>query len=366
MCAAQIMASQWMTPRYPSGSLKKILADADAGACISTECEKEFSREMYAKLRSEFGLPDVVRDIPLALSVAGDAIRLANMPSGIEVAIFLAMQESSLASRVICGDIEGEERAWLEPACWFAQIRSTLGLRPSEDIWVNAACASGNYGLAAAYDYVNESPGRHALVVASFSTFPGASSAFVNVGIAASRACKPFHAERDGTLVSEGAAALLLASSVGASYREPECALLGYGLTCDAYNQVAPDPSGDSALNCVLGALDSARITAEDIGYINAHGTGTWANDEIEADVIKKAGLNGARRSSTKAYTGHCMLASALIEACICSQIMTTGLIPDDTYLGPARPLEDERPFNLIMSNSFGFGGANSSIVLGR
>ncbi|WLA12158.1 hypothetical protein MO327_18735 [Xanthomonas translucens] len=353
-----------MTPRYPEGLIENVAADAAGGKCFSITDATVFSQDVYAKLRNEFGVYRGSKDIVLAVSIARRAMQGQDKRGKSDIAIFLSMQESSLSSRAICEEIDDEGRAWLEPARWFATIRRELGLLPSEDIWVNAACASGNYGLAAAHDYVSESPGRLALVIACFSMFPGATMAFTDVGIAATKMCRPFHAERDGTLVSEGAAALLISEEKGAD--PGTCALLGYGLTSDAYNQVAPDPSGDSVLQSILEALASAGLKSSDIGYINAHGTGTWVNDEIELATIRRAGLQRAQLSSTKAYTGHCMIASALIEACICNQIFATGIVPSNSYLGSCVHIDQGDPLKFVLSNSFGFGGANSAIVLGR
>ncbi|MBZ2706892.1 hypothetical protein IPS52_16670 [Xanthomonas perforans] len=365
MLPVKVIASEWMTPRYPEGRIEEMVADSIGLRCLSKKDISEFNHETYEKLRSDFGIYDEARDIALAVAVARKAMQGHMSVGKRDLAIFLSMQESSLSSMAICGEITEEGRTWLEPARWFSTIRRELELMPCEDVWVNAACASGNYGLAAAHDYVSQSPGRQALVIACFSMFPGSSHVFIDVGIAAMNTCRPFHTERDGTLVSEGAAALLLSNAKDIDPSNT-CSFLGYGLSCDAYNQVAPDPSGDTALQSILDALDSAGLTPGDIDYINAHGTGTWVNDEIELAIIKRGGLQNAQLSSTKAYTGHCMIASALIEACICSQILVKGVMPLDLYRDSSiRALGNSHP-KFVLSNSFGFGGANSSIVLGR
>ncbi|WP_078562942.1 beta-ketoacyl synthase N-terminal-like domain-containing protein [Xanthomonas axonopodis] len=365
MRPVKIVASEWMTPRYPEGRIDEVAADALDIKCFSKNDVCEFTQNTYKKLRDDFGICDEAKDIALAVAIAHRAMQGQKGAEKGDIAIFLSMQESSLCSGAICGEISDEGRAWLEPARWFSTIRRELGLMPCEDVWVNAACASGNYGLAAAHDYVSESPGRRALVIACFSMFPGASHVFIDVGIAATKTCRPFHTERDGTLVSEGAAAVLLSDEENVDIGEA-CSFLGYGLSCDAYNQVAPDPSGDSVLKSIVEALDAAGLTPYDIEYINAHGTGTWVNDEIELAIIRKIGLQNAQLSSTKAYTGHCMIASALIEACICSQIFAKGVIPLDLYRGSNVRTWKKGPPKFVLSNSFGFGGANSAIVFGQ
>jgi 3-oxoacyl-[acyl-carrier-protein] synthase II len=194
------------------------------------------------------------------------------------------------------------------------------------------------------------------------------------------RASRPFDRERDGFLMGEGAAMLVMESMESAQRRGVPilCDFSGYGTSDDAYHISAPVESGAGAALSIQLALDDAGLQPADIGYINAHGTSTRLNDKSETTAVKKVfGAQAYRTpiSSTKSMTGHLLGASGSLEAVICAQVLNHNILPptmnyefpdpecDLDYVPnaarPASPLH-------VMSNSFGFGGHNATLILTR
>jgi 3-oxoacyl-[acyl-carrier-protein] synthase II len=194
------------------------------------------------------------------------------------------------------------------------------------------------------------------------------------------RASRPFDAERDGFVMGEGAGVLLL-EELGAALKRGAkiyAEVVGYGMNGDAYHVTAPALDGEGARGVMERALNDAGIDPKEVGYVNAHGTSTPYNDKIETLAIKKAFRDHAWRlgvSSTKSMTGHLLGAAGAVEAgisalCLVNQIMTPTINyehPDpecdlDYVPNKARPAE----IVYAISNSFGFGGTNGSLVLKR
>lgn len=187
---------------------------------------------------------------------------------------------------------------------------------------------------------------------------------------------KPFDVDRDGFVLGEGAAILVLESRERAVARRATilAELLGGASTADAHHITAPHPEGDGAERAVRLALDDAGLTAADVGYVNAHGTGTELNDRTEGAVVARVfGTSQPAVSSIKGTTGHALGASGAIEAATCILAMDRGELPPNVGLDtrdPDIPLDDivaerrswdPRP---AISNSFGFGGHNTVLVL--
>jgi 3-oxoacyl-[acyl-carrier-protein] synthase II len=190
------------------------------------------------------------------------------------------------------------------------------------------------------------------------------------------RASRPFDADRDGFVMGEGAAALVVerwdrAVARGARiYGE----VLGYGRNADAYHITAPSPGGEGATACMLLALEDAGLTPDAIKHVNAHGTSTPLNDAAESEAIRKVfGENAPPVTSTKGVTGHLIGAAGATEAVACLLAITRGKLPPtanlerlgddialDVVAGSARPFEAAP----VLSNSFGFGGHNATLVL--
>ena len=189
-------------------------------------------------------------------------------------------------------------------------------------------------------------------------------------------ACRPFDRARNGFVIGEGAGALLLERTDDAQQQNSPIYgfVQGWANNNDAYGIVTPEPEGNQAFRCMEQALRHAGLTPDDIGYINAHGTGTQAGDSAEAKAIERVfGSSQPAISSTKGATGHLMGAGGVIEAIVCLKAMETSLLPPNLNL-------DDPEFNLsfirhgamsrevrfAMSNAFGFGGQNSTLIFGR
>ncbi|MFO8060445.1 MAG: beta-ketoacyl-ACP synthase II [Bacillota bacterium] len=193
-------------------------------------------------------------------------------------------------------------------------------------------------------------------------------------------ACRPFDADRDGFVVGEGAVSLVLETLQHAEARGAEVLgeLLGYAATNDAYHVTAPLPSGEGGARSMSLAIRDAGLTPDDIDYINAHGTGTPSGDVAESKAVETVFGERAKQvpvSSTKSMTGHLLGAAGALESVICLLSMKAGMIPPTINL--ARPGEDcnldyvvdgPRParVDVALTNSFGFGGQNASLVWGR
>ncbi|ELY9422676.1 beta-ketoacyl-[acyl-carrier-protein] synthase family protein [Cronobacter dublinensis] len=186
-----------------------------------------------------------------------------------------------------------------------------------------------------------------------------------------SRLCEPFGRDRCGITIGEGAGLMLLTA-------QPQAiALLGTGESSDAYHISAPHPEGEGAIRAIRQALQEARLAPEDIGYINLHGTATPLNDKIESQVVHTLFGNRVPCSSTKHLTGHTLGAAGICEAIISALILARALpLPaqDFTRYSPDETLPDcgilhaptplRRPY--VLSNSFAFGGNNTSLLFGR
>lgn len=191
-------------------------------------------------------------------------------------------------------------------------------------------------------------------------------------------ASRPFEANRTGFVMGEGAGILVLESLEHAKARNARiyAELVGYGSTSDAYHITTPVPGGAGAARAMGKALESAGIMPEEVDYINAHGTGTGANDKTETAAIKKVFGDYANKvsiSSTKSMTGHLMGAAGAIEAIACVLTIQNGVIPPTINYGEADPECDlnyvpnqaiEKNVEVTMSNTFGFGGHNATIVI--
>jgi 3-oxoacyl-[acyl-carrier-protein] synthase II len=191
------------------------------------------------------------------------------------------------------------------------------------------------------------------------------------------RASRPFDADRDGFVMGEGAAAMVLEEEQAARRRgAPIVAkLLGYGVSSDAYHMTQPHPDGEGAVRAMEAALRDSGIEAAEVGYVNAHGTSTPPNDRIETIALKQVfGPRVPPVSSTKSMTGHTLGAAGAIEAAICVQALQHQVLPPTINQEKADPdcdldyvANESRPgsFTVALTNSFAFGGHNASLVFG-
>ena len=194
------------------------------------------------------------------------------------------------------------------------------------------------------------------------------------------KASRPFDRERDGFIMGEGAAVVVLEELEHARKRKARIygEMVGYGMSGDAYHMTAPDPSGGGAVRCMKASLEDAGLNSDDIDYINAHGTSTPLNDKMETEAIKTVFGDYAYKlpvSSTKGVTGHLLGATGAAELIACVKVIEDNVIPPTInyeYPDPDCDLDyvpneaREAKVNVIVSNSLGFGGHNVTLVIKR
>jgi 3-oxoacyl-[acyl-carrier-protein] synthase II len=249
---------------------------------------------------------------------------------------------------------------------------------------VASACATGNNALGEATYIIRRGDadvmfcGGTEMVMHAVAI-----SGFANMGAISSRndephrASRPFDAERDGFVMGEGGAVLILESLEFALKRGARIygEFVGYGTTCDACHITAPDKNGTGAARAMRLAIEDAGLKPEDVDYVNAHGTSTQLNDPMETRAIRSvfgAHADKLAISSTKSMMGHLMGAAGACEAIVCAKTLETGWVhptanyeyPDpecDLYYLPNEPQKLDP--KVVISNSFGFGGHNACVV---
>jgi 3-oxoacyl-[acyl-carrier-protein] synthase II len=248
-------------------------------------------------------------------------------------------------------------------------------------VTIPTACAAGNYAIAYGRDLIVRGKARLVLVGGTDAFSRIAFIGFARLQAMSPDVCRPFDRNRQGLLLSEGSAFLILEDAEHARMRGAQiyAEILGCGLSCDGYHIAAPHPRGVGAAIAMQRALQQARLATDDVDYINAHGTGTLANDRMETAAIKRVfGKDAAHIpiSSIKAVLGHAMGAASAIEAVAsCLAILHKTLPPTwhyeepdstcDLDYVPHRPRRMRR-LNVILSNSFAFGGNNACLAIGR
>ena len=194
------------------------------------------------------------------------------------------------------------------------------------------------------------------------------------MGVLGKTGCYPFDEDREGLVLGEGAAMLVLESAELALSRGASIygQVLGFGLTCDAYHVSTPSPNNRSAILAIKQCLDRSNLRAVDIDYIHAHGTSTKLNDQREAELIEEVFPQGVSVSSTKGATGHTLGASGAMGAAFCLMALRDQQLPPcvglkepefdlDLVTGPRRS-----EIRRVLCFSFGFGGQNAVIGLGK
>ena len=261
-----------------------------------------------------------------------------------------------------------------------------LGARGS-NMALATACASGSNAIGEAAEMIRRGAADAMIAGASEASIVPLAMAGMNVMTALStrnddpqHASRPFDKDRDGFVMGEGAGVILLESLEHAVARRANilCELTGYGTTDDAYHVSAPAENGAGAALSMQLALNDAGLKPTDIGYINAHGTSTPLNDKSETAAIKTVFGDFAYQvpiSSTKSMTGHLLGASGALEAVICAKVLQENILPATiNYETPDPECDlDYVPNELrkaapdhTMSNSFGFGGHNATLVISR
>ncbi len=266
------------------------------------------------------------------------------------------------------------------------KVAIDFGLR-GPNMAISTACATGNNSLGEAFEIIRRGAATAMLAGSSEAALIDLTIAsLANMGAISRRnddpqgASRPFAADRDGFVVGEGAAVLMLEELEHAQARGARiyCEMTGYASTCDAFHVTAPMENGEGAQEAMRRALRSAGLSPEDINYINAHGTSTQLNDVSETRAIKAVFGDYAYQvpiSSTKSMTGHLMGAAGSIEAVFSVKAITDQFIPPTINLHNPDPECDlnytpnvgvSAELNHVMSNSFGFGGHNAVIVFSK
>lgn len=267
-----------------------------------------------------------------------------------------------------------------------AQVSIALGVK-GPNLCTTSACSSGSDAIGAAYEYIKH--GNTQVMIA------GGSEAIINpVGITAfnalkalstrndapQKASRPFDRDRDGFIISEGAVVLVLESAEHALKRDANilAEIVAYGATADSFHVTQPLENGEGAAKAMLIAMKRGGIKPEEIDYINAHGTSTPLNDAMETKAIKTAFGEYAYKipiSSTKSMTGHLIGCAGAIEPAICIMTILNGVIPPTiNYENPDPECDLDYVPNVArkaevttaLTNSFGFGGHNSVLILRR
>jgi 3-oxoacyl-[acyl-carrier-protein] synthase II len=262
-------------------------------------------------------------------------------------------------------------------------VSMTFGLKgPNES--VVTACATGNHCIGSAARWIQLGQATAMLAGGSEATITpmgvsgfNALKALSTHNAEPTKASRPFDLERDGFVMGEGAGVLVLEDLEHALARGARiyAEFTGYGATADAYHMTAPSPDGDGAVRCMRRAIKDAGLVPEQIGYINAHGTSTKFNDSIETKAIKTVFGAHAYKipvSSTKSMTGHLLGAAGGVESIVAALTIARGVIPPTINLEHPDPECDldyvpnvarRADVRAVLSNTFGFGGANACVV---
>jgi 3-oxoacyl-[acyl-carrier-protein] synthase II len=253
---------------------------------------------------------------------------------------------------------------------------------------ITSACTSGTHAIGESYRMIKN--GLQDVVVTG-----GTEAAITYLGVGGfsrmkaltcrnddpTKASRPFDRDRDGFLIGEGAGVLVLEEMEAAKKRDAKiyAEIIGYGASCDAFHITGQPEGGRGAQVCMQNALNDAKIEAKSVGYINAHGTSTPVNDPSETAAIKAVFGNHAKEglmvSSTKSMTGHLLGAAGAVEGAVIALTLTTGKVaptinldnPDEGCdLDYVPKVSREASVEIAMSNSFGFGGTNASVIMKR
>lgn len=354
--------------------------------CMDTS---DLPRHIACQVREPIDVPlPVGRAARLTIGSAREAAAMAGLGPGV-----IEPGRSAVIMGTTMGETERiEERLTAADDEWLSSehMRQIIAARPGSiarnvqgDLRLTGpamdlfgACAAGNMAIGMAVRELRA--GRCDVAIAGgadgFSRL--AFIGFMRLRIMASEVCRPFDEDRDGLFVGEGAAVLVLERESHARARgaRVQARVLGCANTCENYHPTRPDPSGDGLTRATQAALADAGVRPEDVDYVCAHGTGTPQNDAIEVDVMRKCFPTGVPFSSIKALTGHTMGAASAMEAVCCLlTLQEQTLVPTWNLdrpiecggLDPLRGAPRPATVSCVLNNSAGFGGYNSSVLLG-
>lgn len=257
-------------------------------------------------------------------------------------------------------------------------IPDALGFRGPLTI-VSNACASGSNAVGQAWELIRHGHAERAFAGGYDTLSELVFSGFDSLQVISQTTCRPFDAHRDGLALGEGAAMLALETLDSARRRGATILgeIIGYGTGIDNHHLTQPHPNGETSLAVMKQACAVAGVTPEDIDYVNAHGTGTQLNDSSEAHAISAwAGSRAATLpvSSTKSSIGHLLGAAGAVEAVVCLMALREQWLPSQSLFESPDPAchfpiihepRDAR-INAVLSNSFGFGGVNATLIFRR
>jgi 3-oxoacyl-[acyl-carrier-protein] synthase II len=330
----------------------------------------------------------------LAVAAATQAAEEANIPDGVDLERLGVLVGTGVGGLLTLEEqcrnfFEGGERAvsphfvpMMMPNAAAGVIAMRLGAH-GPGFSVSSACATGGHAIGEALRMITR--GEADVVVAG-----GTEAALTGVCLAAFRrmgalsregVSRPFDARRDGFVMGEGAGVIVLEREEHAKARGATIygRVVGYGASNDAFHITQPDSEGRGARKAMLATLADAGISPADVGYLNAHGTGTPFNDKIETAAIKGV-FNGSNTpppvSSTKSAIGHLLGAAGAVEAVACLEAVRRGVLPPTLNYAEADPECDldyvpegprEAPgLEMALSNSFGFGGQNACLAIAK
>ena len=330
----------------------------------------------------------------LAVAAATQAAEEANIPDGVDLERLGVLVGTGVGGLLTLEEqcrnfFEGGERAvsphfvpMMMPNAAAGVIAMRLGAH-GPGFSVSSACATGGHAIGEAHRMITR--GEADVVVAG-----GTEAALTGVCLAAFRrmgalsregVSRPFDARRDGFVMGEGAGVIVLEREEHAKARGATIygRIVGYGASNDAFHITQPDAEGRGARKAMLATLADAGISPADVGYLNAHGTGTPFNDKIETAAIKSV-FNGSNTpppvSSTKSAIGHLLGAAGAVEAVACLEAVRRGVLPPTLNYAEADPDCDldyvpegprEAPgLEMALSNSFGFGGQNACLAIAK
>ncbi|AUA08480.1 beta-ketoacyl-[acyl-carrier-protein] synthase family protein [Streptomyces sp. SID8382] len=355
-------------PHYMAGEVP----DFDPKALLRTLSTAEWGRtSLFAAAAARLAVADAgIDEKVLAGAAAGSSIGTTSGESQVIEALTAEWVHTGLA------EVTPAYAAQVPASRLATAVNQELGLT-GEAVTLSTACSASNYALGYAYDQIVTGDADYMIAGGADSVCRWAHAGFYRLGALTEKVCSPFDKDRSGILTGEGGAALFLETLASATGRGAHiyAEVLGYGLNCDANHMVAPDPV--SIAECMRRAHHNAGIAPGDVDYICAHGTGTPANDAMEAQaVVEVFGTRPPPISSIKSMLGHTMGAASGFGAIAAALAIDTGFLPPTTNYrtpDPALPAIDPVPNEsrparpeVVQNNGFAFGGNNAITILGR
>lgn len=345
---------------------------------IQDETIPYLTNHVQDKERIQFILDRIIDEAMIDAAITKEEISKLGIRASVSFATSLA------ANGRISGFVEEKKREGQANPEWLIQIpaftsyiKHRCGVQGS-CYTTMSACAAGSTAAGIAFDLIQEEKADVVLVGGADPLTEFSCVGFHVLKSLSSTKCKPFDEERDGINIGEGGAFFVVESLDHAKSRNAKIygEIVGYGLNNDAYHITSPDPEGFGALESMRAA--SKNISLDEVDYINAHGTGTRLNDEMESKVINKLFHNRGKDlcvSSTKSMIGHCLGAAGAIEMAITLMTLKYGIVTPTIRM--EHPMQACQKFDYVtekcsrniryaLSNSFAFAGNTASLLLGR